>query len=237
MALLYFGWKASVPGKVRPQPERRVRSEWWRILTWKLGKAYSLIRARDFLRFLLKACYYIPNPILNVQYFYLLCKSCEAPNAQTHPGFVIRLVNKEYLKWMCIENHRQEDFLARLTNQDVGLVADRKAQPMGYLWFSKSRQHYERRLEYIFDVGQGIYYYDAFTLPEYRGRGVWRELIKTLTDLCHQWARPKIYCLVDYCNRQSLQVHYHAGFKPKQRLLYLSLLGLKFHFFIRTATK
>lgn len=119
----------------------------------------------------------------------------------------------------------------RLNQGDVCYAACQRARLVGYLWIS-IHQFIVPHLGRQFMVNPDeIYYYDAFTIPEYRGKGINPALAQySSIEASREYGRVYGLYYVQAENRSSLKVMEKIGAVRGARVGRVDLWGLRFYY-------
>jgi GNAT superfamily N-acetyltransferase len=124
---------------------------------------------------------------------------------------------------------KRPTFERRFASGEICLVVVADGAIVGYEWFSTKKEHVEERYGYRFPIpGDALYSYDAFTSESHRNRGIWRQVMDAAGAVMERQGKRRIIAHVEYGNPGSYAAHLQVGFRPIERYLYGSILGLGF---------
>lgn len=170
----------------------------------------------------------IPFHPIRLVYFQRVALEGEpAPPTRGHAAIPIRRADRGDLERLvqCID--KRALFEERFDSGEACLVGEEGGRIVGYEWFSSKERLVEERYRYRFAIpSDALYAYDAYTAESHRERGVWRQIIAATSTLKTP-ERRRIVAHVEYGNPGSIVAHRRVGFRPIERYLFLSVLGLK----------
>jgi GNAT superfamily N-acetyltransferase len=190
-------------------------------------------RLRDLWRehpivFVSAVLYRIPFHPIRVVYFRRL-ELRGSPEAPVRAETTTRLADRSDLNLLVRCFDKRETFERRFASGESCLIALADGAVVGYEWFSTKRRQVEERYGYPFDIpGDALYSYDAYTSESHRDRGVWRQIMVAAAAMRAREGKERIVAHVEYGNPGSYAAHLRVGFRPIERYLFLSVLGLRF---------
>jgi len=121
------------------------------------------------------------------------------------------------------------DFRKRWDRGDICFLAEADGSAVAVTWASFHKYRMEE-VDYVFDPGNGgVYLYDAYTVPEWRLRGVHVNLMEHLLEALPDRSVRGVYCAVEHGNRHSLRTHLRFGFQIARHVVEVRLMGLRWH--------
>jgi len=177
--------------------------------------------------FLSAVLYRIPFHPIRVVYFRRL-ELTDTPGPSRHP-LPTRAAERSDLELLVRCFDKRETFERRFGERERCLVVLEEGAVVGYEWFSTKREQVEERYGYRFDIPEdALYSYDAYTLESHRGRGIWKEIIAAGCEVMAREGKRRMVAHVEYGNPGSYAAHLRIGFRPIERYLFCSVLGLRF---------
>ena len=172
----------------------------------------------------------IPFHPIHVVYFHRLeLRGAPAPSRRPHDAIPIRKADPDDLERLvrCID--KREMFERRFAAGEICLAAVQNDAIVGFEWFSTKENQVEERYRYEFALpDDALYAYDAYTAESHRDRGAWRQIIAAAAGSLVQGGRRRILAHVEIGNSASYAAHRRVGFRPIERYLFCSVLGLRF---------
>jgi L-amino acid N-acyltransferase YncA len=127
----------------------------------------------------------------------------------------------------CLDKRRTYE--RRFAAGEYCLIAIVGASVVGYEWFSAKSHQVEERYGYTITIpGDALYSYDAYTSVEYRGHGIWRQILIGASELMKKEGRNRLIAHVDYGNDGSMRAHEKVGFRSSGWFLFVSAFGVGF---------
>jgi len=206
-------------------------------IKWKIKKLISLLGKFKLLHIIILTSDYFPKFIWRFNYFYVMTFGGSSEKTRSPAHIVVREACMSDIDLLCNIENKREEFIKRFERNDVCFIGEINGTVAGYIWINKKNYHFERKLNYMIECNDGIYYYDALTLPEFRSQGLWSALMAEVLQFRNKLKLTKIYCIVRYSNELSLKVHKLYGFKIEQKVFYLSFMGIKFHYILDSNNK
>ena len=193
-----------------------------------LGKLRDLWREHPLV-FVSAVLYRIPfHPILLVYFRRLELLDPPGPSRRPPGTLAIRAAGEEDLDLLVRCFDKRETFARRFASGETCLAAVEGGAVVGYEWFSTKTRLVEERYGYPFDIpGDALYSYDAFTAESHRDRGIWRRIMIEASALMAREGKKRIVAHVEYGNPGSYAAHLRVVFRPFERYLFVSVLGLR----------
>lgn len=193
-----------------------------------LGKLRDLWRQHPLV-FLGAVLYRIPfHPIVIVYFRRLELKGPPEPSRRPPEPLTVREAGAGDLDLLVRCFDKRGTFQRRFDAGETCLAAVEDGAVVGYEWFSTKPRLVEERYGYPFDVpGDALYSYDAYTSESHRDRGVWRRIMNEAGAVMARKGKERIVAHVEYGNPGSYAAHLRVGFRPIERYLFVSLLGIR----------
>ena len=171
----------------------------------------------------------IPLHPIRIVYFRRLELHRVAPATRTpDEAIVVAPAGREDLDLLVRCFDKRAIFEKRFEAGEICLAARADGGIVGYEWFSTKSPQVEERYGYTFDLpSDALYAYDAYTSESHRGRGVWREVMIAAEALMAREGKRRVLAHVEYGNPVSYRAHLKVGYRPIERYLFASALGLK----------
>ena len=171
----------------------------------------------------------IPFHPVRIVYFRRLELRHVAPATRTpDESIVVAPAGREDLDLLVRCADKREIFEKRFAAGEICLAARADGCIAGYEWFSTKSPQVEERYGYAFDLpSDALYAYDAYTSESHRERGVWRQVMIAAEALMAREGKRRVLAHVEYGNPVSYRAHLRVGYRPVERYLFTSVLGLK----------
>jgi len=129
------------------------------------------------------------------------------------------------------------EYHRRLARGDIGFVAEAGGAAVSTTWMSLGKYRLAE-VDYLFDPGDhGVFLYDAYTVPEWRLKGIHTNLMEFICDHLGKQTIADIYCAVEHGNDLSLRTHMRFGFMAHQTITYVRLGGFRWHWVQTVASR
>jgi GNAT superfamily N-acetyltransferase len=203
-----------------PRPRRTLRH------VWRRGRA--IVRAQGWTGLLFTVL-----ADLGYRRFLLLERRLDAPIAAVAPRLSLvfgRLQPADLEEYLAVHAETPRAAVAeRFARGDECFVARHDGGLVGISWVSRDA-HFFRSLGCRWTVAEGErYFYDAFTAPAHRGRGVGPALgVHVLEELRRAGTRRVVLAIAPE-NAPSRRARAKNGFRPFGRIHYLRLGGRRWH--------
>ncbi len=127
----------------------------------------------------------------------------------------------------CVD--KKEKFQKRFRQGDHCIMAWENGRVRGYLWFCSNESHIEEMCRYEIKISRGsVYCYDEYVSPEYRKRGIFRELYRVVACWMRENGKDSLLSIISHDNELSRNIHAKMGFRTIKKVLYLKLFGFRF---------
>lgn len=131
---------------------------------------------------------------------------------------------------------RMPDVKGRWARGDRCCLAEVNGVPVGATWITFGK-YPMKELDCCYDPGEdGIFLYDAYTVPAWRLKGIHVDVLEYLLDRYAGAPTVRVYCGVEQWNDFSLRTHVRFGFRILQYLTYAKVLGLRWYIVKSAAT-
>jgi len=141
----------------------------------------------------------------------------------------VRAATIEDMKSIDLSEFKQNLFLDRFKSKEICLLAIVDNVVAGYEWFSINGSHTEERYTIPLDIpADSIYAYDAYVFPEFRRKGILKNLISHSFSLMSEYSKSEIFSYVDFGNSISDNAHIRLGFKKEGLTLYVKVRGINY---------
>ena len=121
---------------------------------------------------------------------------------------------------------------ARLGQGDLLFRAEKEGKELGYI-FGAVRETGVSEIEaHLIVANDEVYLYDAFVRPEFRGQGIYPELLKAALNY-FKGKKRRALIFTTASNRMSRRGIEKAGFFHYQTVIFYNLFGIKFYRFGR----
>jgi GNAT superfamily N-acetyltransferase len=113
----------------------------------------------------------------------------------------------------------------RASKGDMVIVAYRKKDPVAYIFVATSNTWVGEIDDWLYIGPREVYLYDAYTMPDHRGSGIYPFLLCTARDyFCQRSFEHAIICSTAR-NQASIKGIERSGFHCYQVVTYLNILG------------
>lgn len=111
---------------------------------------------------------------------------------------------------------RDSVFRGRLMMGHVAVAMVRQGEAIAYLWADGGGSHREQRFGYKIPLSASeLFYYDSFVEPQFRGKGLLRQMLVFLSEFGNEkLGKPRLVATIDMSNLNSRRVHKSLGFAP-----------------------
>jgi GNAT superfamily N-acetyltransferase len=193
-----------------------------------LGRLRELWREHPLV-FMSAVLYRIPfHPIRIVYFRRLELQGPPQPSRRPPEPLTLRQAGEGDLDLLVRCFDKRETYQRRFASGEICLVAVEDGAVVGYEWFSTKGHLVEERYGYPFEIpGGALYSYDAFTSESHRDRGIWRRIMAEAGAVMTREGKERILAHVEYGNPGSYAAHLRVGFRPIERYLFVSILGLR----------
>ena len=142
-------------------------------------------------------------------------------------NLTIRHLEKNDIESIDLSNEKKELFYKRFDSGEICFIAQFDNIIAGYEWFTVNGNHIEERYNLLLDIpDDALYAYDAYVMPEFRGKGVWRCIIKKSSEILEENDKSIIISNIDYGNDVSETAHKRLGFVKQCLYVYVNILGI-----------
>ena len=142
-------------------------------------------------------------------------------------GYEIRIASYEDYGLMGRMAITEQVFKMRLERGDTCVIAIRDNLVVAIAW-AASGNLFIKNTGAIIDTGEtGFYIFNAFTLVEDRGQGLYTALHELLRQHYHANNRTIEYNSIDVYNQHSYKLHMKLGYKTIGNTIYFCLFGIK----------
>ena len=159
-------------------------------------------------------------------HFVFLSDSLSAPSPDA--GDEIRLASRNDVPLLARLYRSERIYHQRFDKGYRAVVCIRNGEAVHMEWFCRGPYYiWDGRV--VFDPGpDGYYLFDLYTRPDHRGRGVWRNAVRTVVDaVTHGNRRPALFSAVDYLNERAYKIHLDGGFSSMGLLEFRQLCGFR----------
>lgn len=143
------------------------------------------------------------------------CDTLEVPAADPEVEVDVREASDEDLRLLApLENNIATDWLERKAQGSVCLVALSGSAHQGYQWITRSAEEMTE-VSHVIDVSRdawGAYLFDSYVLPSFRGKGVFRTLVRSSKRWALQQGLSRLYAAFARDNHISEHAFRKAGF-------------------------
>lgn len=143
------------------------------------------------------------------------CDVLEIPAGEPENGVEVHEASEEDLRQLApMENSTAPEWMARRRDGSVCLVARSRSTYQGYLWITRSVQMMTE-VNHVIDVSKdssGAYMFDSYVLPESRGRGVYKTLMRSSKRWALTQGVSRLYAAFARDNHISEHAFRKAGF-------------------------
>lgn len=197
-------------------------------LAEKAARAWRLCRDRHYLEAISQLTRYVPGRLFLFRQGYLLVLRTRWITPGRKEDVPVRLAGVADIPRLArLVDRESEHWEAVKQDCAFCVVAELDGNIIGYELCHTRGSHYERTLDYRFELGpRSAWCYDAYVDELYRKRGVWRAVQTGITR--HLGESYKFYALVDFANHASLRAHLRCGFRVARCFREIDLLGLRF---------
>ncbi|MEK7775704.1 MAG: hypothetical protein AAB305_07455 [Candidatus Zixiibacteriota bacterium] len=226
-----------------PRPERDSQPQSW-FQRHRLG-----LREFGFEHVLRVLCWHLPSGLFNYNHAIMFVTDNLCLDIRSNPDYRVRLATKEDANAMGDVDIDSETFLMRLRRGDTSAVVTRGERLVCINWASIHRV-FSPLTGSILDPGaDGVYFYNLFTPPVERGRGLTRLIYKIQAEHHRAQGRNTVYAGVEIYNTISIILHERFGFRRAGETVKVTFLGVnicwykswphptrKFHVYFRMPT-
>ena len=194
------------------------------------------LRDKPFLLILNAIFEIIPfNPIkLMIYHSFVLNKEIKDKSCKT---LKVRYIEKRDIESINISDEKKALFYKRFRSGEICLIAQVGSIIAGYEWFTTEGDHVEERYNFLLDIPDAaLYAYDAYIMPEFREKGIWKCIIKKAIKLLKENNKSLIISNIDYGNDISEIAHQKLGFVKERPYVYVSVLGISHLFKLSKAS-
>ena len=190
------------------------------------------LRRGDFYSILRAVSARLPDGLLEYRRLAIL-QLRDHRTLRRHHALKIREATAAEMDWLaaCLARRRPgaADLRQRCERGHTCFVAEAAGQAVGVTWATFAPYQLEP-LGRVFTPGaHGIFLYDAYTVPEWRLKGVHVNLWEHLMDWARERGVSTAYCAVEQDNNHSLRTHLSFGFRVLQHMSALRILGIAWH--------
>lgn len=120
-------------------------------------------------------------------------------------------------------------FAERFQMGHYGFVAYVNNDPVAYLWGQEGPVHVERRFGFEVPIKDNqVFYYDSYTIPEWRKSGVGRALIQESIDFFKNGlGKSELIAIIETGNLVSQKTYERMGFVREAMHIHLDIIGKK----------
>lgn len=197
----------------------------------KLSKLLDEIREDGIEVIFRKLSWRLPRSIFYFNHSNHLCFDLKQFKPSKLPDLEVRMAEFEDFRLFNKINIREETFNHRLARGDTCTMVVVDGLVRAFMW-ATSGNVYIRNCGAEMDVGDdGFYAFDAYTDPEYRGKGFFKycDVIQNQYYLDH--GKPYHYGSIDKFNKLSNMIRQKAGYKIIGETINYSIFSLNFTFF------
>lgn len=139
-------------------------------------------------------------------------------------GREIRWATAQDLEMLAAFGGERRELEARFARGARVAVLERRGRPLARCWF-ETGQHERPGLRYRLAPGD-VWMWDAYVLPEFRRRGLFRRLNDFAAREYRRAGYVRVLSAVETLNRNSVRAHLALGARLRARMFCLSLFGL-----------
>jgi GNAT superfamily N-acetyltransferase len=114
----------------------------------------------------------------------------------------------------------------RLRDGQACAIARHETEVVAYCWLARTPVWVGEIGHSVVPGPEDVYLYDAFTMPGWRGRGLFSAVISPLLALARSWRRSRALIFVGAGNRASRRAIERAGFEIAHTVSRVELCGL-----------
>ena len=148
-----------------------------------------------------------------------------APSSVVPPGVEVRVVDQP-LAAGDVGASWHPQAAERLRDGQAYAIAHHEAEVVAYCWLAFTPVWVGEIGHAVVPGPEDVYLYDAFTMPGWRGRGLFSAMISPLLALARSRHRKRALIFVDAGNRASRRAIERAGFEIVHTVSRVELCGL-----------
>lgn len=169
----------------------------------------------------------LPFHAVRVRRFYMLQLDEVPLIEEKHIYCYVREGTHDDIDGLSKIDNKKDIFRERLISGEHLIVGIHEGKIVGYQWFSDKSYHIEGRYQYRIDIPSDTFYvYDAFTVPEYRGKGWWINSTKYLIEIMKGMKKRMLICGIDHYNIYSVKMCCRFGYRIYKDIIEISVFGM-----------
>jgi len=193
------------------------------------GRLLTMLSRGEFTSMMFEISRRLPPTLIMFNKAVLLrSEVIDVPPAEDSPVKVRRATSEDVPEIVRIGGLAPDHIESMLDSGAVCFMASENGgPPLAYTWSAYGRC-FIRGVGYEHDFeGKYDYSYFNFTLPEARGKGIYRAIKRVSAEYADSLGINRFSALIEFTNEYSLKLHEKMGYEPFIDILFFKLLGLR----------